>query len=140
MFRRLDPNDPESLSKFVQETAPDAAMASIRQAIVLGWWLLPADQRNDDNLEREIRRLVDDAIRDFRADRDRFLNPEYDVSDPTSIALARDLILKIGQKRFGAPSERIRQSLLAITEGERLKTLLEQVHSASGWDDLMAKR
>jgi hypothetical protein len=139
MFRKLDPSDPESLSRFVRETVPDAAKDSIAKAIMFGWWLLPADQRNDDNLEREIRRLVDDAIRDFRKDRNRFLNPEQDISDPTSIALARDLILKIGQERFGAPSERIRQILMAITEGERLKTLLEQVHTASGWDDLIAK-
>jgi hypothetical protein len=45
MFTRLDSNDPESLHKFLQENAPNAAKYAIRQAMVLGWWLLPNDQR-----------------------------------------------------------------------------------------------
>ena len=76
MMKMFDPKDPESLSKFLQETAPDAAKESITKAIVFGWWLLPKDLRTDDSLEREIRHLVDEAIREFREDRDRFLYPE----------------------------------------------------------------
>ena len=139
MMKMFDPKDPESLSKFLQETAPDAAKEGVRKAMVFGWWLLPKDQRTDDGLEREIRLLVDEAIREFREDRERFLNPEVNVSDPARIALSRDLIFRIGQERFGTPSERVRQSLMAITQGERLEHLLQKVHSASSWDDLMAE-
>jgi hypothetical protein len=67
------------------------------------------------------------------------LSPEDSFSDPTKLALARDLILKIGQDRFGAPNEWIRQTLMAITQGERLRYLLEKVHSAASWDDFMAE-
>ena len=66
MWTKLDPKDPESLSKFLRQESPDAASDSIRKAIIFGWWLLPKDQRTEENLEREIRRLVDDVIRDFR--------------------------------------------------------------------------
>jgi hypothetical protein len=137
MFTRLDSNDPESLHKFLQENGCNAAKDAIRPTMVLGWWLLPKDQRTEDILEREIRRLVDDAIREFREDRDRFLSPEASFFDPTKLVHARNLILKIGQDRFGAANEWICESLMAITQGERLRYLLEKAHSASSCDDLM---
>ncbi len=40
MYTKLDPKDPESLSKFLRQTSPDAASDSIRKAILFGWWLL----------------------------------------------------------------------------------------------------
>ena len=102
MFARLDPNDPEAVHKFFQENAPNAAKDAIRQAMMIGWWLLPKDQRTEDILDREMRRLVDDAIREFREDRDRFLSPGDSSSDPTTLAQRRNLILRVGQDRFGA--------------------------------------
>lgn len=74
MLTKLDAKDPEALSRFLRETTPDAANASIRKAVFLAWWLLPTDERTDENLEREIRRLLDGALNDFRADREAFLN------------------------------------------------------------------
>lgn len=44
----------------------------IRQAIQFCWMGLPKDKRNVDELERQIRRLVDRAIRDLREDFDEF--------------------------------------------------------------------
>jgi hypothetical protein len=138
MYTKLDPKDPESLSTFLRQTSPDAPSDSIRQAIRFGWWLLPKDQRTEENLEREIRRLVDDAIREFREDKDRFLNPDPFAS-PVAIAQGRDLLLHVGQDRFGHPDDRIRDRITAITESERLRRLLERLPNASTWDDLMAQ-
>lgn len=87
MYTKLDPKDPESLSKVLRQTSPDVANDSIRKAIIFGWWLLPKDQRTEENLEREIRRLVDDAIREFREDKDRFLRGEDPFFSPSKIIL-----------------------------------------------------
>jgi len=138
MFKKLDPADPESISRFLHQTTPDAAKDSIRNAITFGWWLLPKEQRTEENLEREIRRLVDDAIRDFREDKESFLSPRADFSSPAQISLGRDLLLKVGQKRFGPPDDQIRDQIAAITDGERLHHLLDRVHKVSSWDELMA--
>jgi hypothetical protein len=139
MMTKLDSKDPESFSKFLHDTVPDAANDSIRKALVFGWWLLSKDQRTDENLEREIRRLVDDAIRDFREDKDRFLRSGDGFSSPGNITLGRDLIQKIGQERFGPPGNRIRDTIAAVTEGERLRYLFERLYVASNWDDLIAE-
>ena len=106
---------------------------------MFGWWLLPKDQRTEENLEREIRRLVDDAIRDFKEDNDRFLSPEDPFSSPSNIILGRDLLLKVGQDRFGPPGDRIRASIAAVITGERLRHLHDRLYIASNWDDLMAE-
>ena len=44
----------------------------IRQAIQFCWMALPKEKRNVDELERQIRRLVDRALRDVREDFDEF--------------------------------------------------------------------
>jgi hypothetical protein len=139
MMTKLDPNDPESLSKLLHQESPDAASDSIKQAIILGWWLLPKDLRTEENLELEIRRLVDDAIRDFREDKDRFLSPKDPFSSPRGIILGRELLLTVGQDRFGPPDDQTRDCIAAITEGERLRYLIERLSNASTWDDLMAE-
>ena len=139
MFTRFDSDDPESIHKFLQENAPNAAKDDVRKAMVFGWCASSeGHERTEDILEREMRRLVDDAIREFREDRDRFLSPKDSFSDPTN-SFGAILILKIGQDRFGVPNEWIRQSLMTTTQGERLRYLLEKVHYASSWDDLMAE-
>ena len=139
MFAKLDPNDPESVHKFFQETQPDAAKDAIRKAMMFGWWLLPKDQRTEDMLEREIRRLVNDAIGEFRENKDRFLRGDDPFSSPSKVIQGRNLLLKAGQKRFGPPDDRIRDRIAAITEAERLSYLFERLSTASTWDDLMAE-
>jgi hypothetical protein len=47
MMTKIDPKDPESLSKLFHQDLPDAASNSIKQAIMFGWWLLPKDQRTE---------------------------------------------------------------------------------------------
>ena len=138
MITKRDFDDPEALSNFLRRDLPDAAKDSISKAILFGWWLLPQDRRTVDNLERELRRLVDEALQYFRENTDRFLNAEDSLSSSDQIALARNHILKIGQQRFGTPSDDIRALIDAVSEGERLKQLLRTVYNASSWDELLA--
>jgi hypothetical protein len=44
----------------------------IRQAVHFCWIGLPKEKRNADEVERQIRRLVDRALRDMREDFDSF--------------------------------------------------------------------
>jgi uncharacterized protein YicC (UPF0701 family) len=45
---------------------------SIRQAVQFCWMALPQDRRTVEELEKQIRRLVDRALKDFREDREAF--------------------------------------------------------------------
>jgi len=45
---------------------------SVRQVIQMCWMMLPKKKRNPDNVEKEVRRLMDRAIRDFKKDFDTF--------------------------------------------------------------------
>jgi hypothetical protein len=40
----------------------------LRQAVQLCWMALPKERRNADELERQMRRLIDRALKDFRED------------------------------------------------------------------------
>jgi hypothetical protein len=44
----------------------------VRQAIQFCWTSLPKDRRTPEELEKQLRRLVDRALKDFREDRDAF--------------------------------------------------------------------
>ena len=52
--------------------SPSQIDHQIRQAIQFCWMTLPKEKRNVDELERQIRRLVDRALRDCREDFDEF--------------------------------------------------------------------
>ncbi len=44
----------------------------IRQGIHFCWMALPKDRKNADELEKQIRPLVDRALKDFREDQEQF--------------------------------------------------------------------
>jgi len=44
----------------------------IRQGIQFCWMALPKERRNCDELEAQVRRIVDRALKDFRDDRAQF--------------------------------------------------------------------
>ena len=48
----------------------------VRQAIQFCWMGLPKEKRNVDEVERQIRRIVDRALRDLREDFDNFFAKE----------------------------------------------------------------
>jgi len=51
---------------------------------------------------------------------------------------ARSVVLRLGQKRFGAPGESISAKLTAITDLERLHRLEERMFDATDWQDLLS--
>ena len=48
----------------------------IRQGIHFCWMALPKDRKNIDELERQIHRIVDRALNDFREDHEQFNSPK----------------------------------------------------------------
>ena len=54
------------------ELGPAQADQTVRQALMCCWMTLPKSRRTVDEVEKELRRLVDRALRDFREDSERF--------------------------------------------------------------------
>ena len=68
-----DGEDPEKTREAMRAVfGPAQIDHQIRQAINFCWMALPKGRQNPDELEREIRRLVDRALRDFREDASAF--------------------------------------------------------------------
>jgi len=61
--------DAEKMREFFSPAQVDL---SVRQAIQMCWMMLPKEKRNPKNVEKEIRRLMDKAILDFKEDFDTF--------------------------------------------------------------------
>ena len=68
----FDANDDDAMDKMRDMFGPTQIDQQIRQAIHFCWMGLPKDKRNIDELERQIRRLVDRALGDVREDFDQF--------------------------------------------------------------------
>ena len=71
-LQQFDENDPEKMREMGAFFGPHQVDNQIRQAIQFCWMVLPADRRNVDGVEKEIRRLVDRALRDLRDDFESF--------------------------------------------------------------------
>ena len=69
---KFDPNDPEQAGRFRAMFGPHQVDQLIRQAIQFCWMGLANDKRNVDEVEKQIRRIVDRALRDLREDADAF--------------------------------------------------------------------
>ena len=72
----FDPNDDDAIDKMREMFGPTQIDQQIRQAIHFCWMGLPKNKRTVDELERQIRRLVDRAIRDMREDYDEFFTQQ----------------------------------------------------------------
>ena len=68
----FDPNDDNAMDKMRDMFGPAQIDQQVRQAIHFCWMSLPKEKRNVDELERQIRRLVDRALKDVREDFDEF--------------------------------------------------------------------
>jgi hypothetical protein len=68
----INPDDDDPAEKMADFMGPAQVDQTIRQAIHLCWMSLPKDRRKIDELEKQIRRLVDRALKDFQEDRDAF--------------------------------------------------------------------
>jgi len=69
MFKPDDPNAGDNMRRMF---GPGQVDVQIRQAIHLCWMLLPDDKKTVDDLEKQLCRIVDRAIRDLREDADAF--------------------------------------------------------------------
>lgn len=72
MFEKLDPNDPERDKRMREFFSPQHVDQMVRQAIQFCWMALPPEKRNVDEVEGQLRRIVDRALRDLREDADQF--------------------------------------------------------------------
>ncbi|MEM9791070.1 MAG: hypothetical protein AAF842_11790 [Planctomycetota bacterium] len=70
----FQPHDgsPDERARFF---GPQQVDQTVRQAIQFCWLGLPAERRNVDEVEKEVRRIVDRAINDLRED-DRAFRPD----------------------------------------------------------------
>jgi hypothetical protein len=68
----ISPNDPDMAKKLQAMLGPGQVDQMFRQAIQLCWMALPEDKRTLDELERQIRRMMDRAVKDMREDADQF--------------------------------------------------------------------
>ena len=66
--------DPEDSDQARMWMAPHVDQ-SLRQAVQFCWMALPKAKRNPDEVERQIRRLLDRALRDLREDAAEFAGP-----------------------------------------------------------------
>ncbi|HZL37332.1 MAG TPA: hypothetical protein VFC78_18585 [Tepidisphaeraceae bacterium] len=59
----------EKMSDFF---GPGQVDQTVRQAIHFCWMTLPKERKNADELEKQMRRIVDRALKDFRNDAEQF--------------------------------------------------------------------
>ena len=62
----------EAADKMAEMFGPGQIDQMIRQEIHFCWMALPKDRKNADELEKQIRRIVDRALKDFREDQEQF--------------------------------------------------------------------
>jgi hypothetical protein len=71
-MEEFDANDPDAKKRMRAFFSPQQVDQQIRQAISFCWMALPPDQQNVEEVEKQIRRLVDRALRDLREDAESF--------------------------------------------------------------------
>lgn len=68
----FDPQDGEAMQRMRTFFSPQQVDQQIRQAIQFCWMALPPEQQNVAEVEKQIRRIVDRALRDLREDAESF--------------------------------------------------------------------
>jgi hypothetical protein len=66
------PGDEDAMEKMSKMFGPAHIDQQIRQAIQHCWMSLPKERRTTDELETQVRRIFDRALRDFREDQQAF--------------------------------------------------------------------
>jgi hypothetical protein len=72
MALEFESNNPEIMKRIGSFFGPQQVDHFIRQAIQFCWMALPPEQQNAEAVEKQIRRIVDRALRDLREDIDTF--------------------------------------------------------------------
>jgi hypothetical protein len=85
-------------------------------------------------VRRDVAREVFRGVRAMK-DSDTYLA----ILDEGREAAEKDMILRQGQKRFGAPNESVTASLAAITDLDRLVRMIDRLFdgTAASWQDLL---
>ena len=65
-------DDPDAVNKMRAMFSPGQIDQSIRQTIMMCWMMLPDGSKSVDEVELQIRRIVDRAIKDLREDAKAF--------------------------------------------------------------------
>jgi len=73
VFHEMSGGDAEKFRDFF---GPAHIDQFLRQAIQFCWMGLPKSNRTTDELERQIRRIVERALRDFREDQQAFMDDQ----------------------------------------------------------------
>ncbi len=71
-----DSNDPDARKRLSSLMSPQHVDSQIRQAIQFCWMALPPEQQTVDEVENQMRRIFDRAIRDLREDAQVFGVPK----------------------------------------------------------------
>jgi hypothetical protein len=69
---RFDLNDPKTEKRMRSFLSPQQVDQQIRQAIQFCWMTLPPKRQNVAEVEKQIRRLVERALKDLREDAKNF--------------------------------------------------------------------
>mgnify|MGYP000980220232 CR=1 FL=1 len=72
MIESFSQDDPNATDKMRSMFGPAQIDQQIRQAIHFCWILLPESNRNADEVERQMRRILDRALKDLREDAQAF--------------------------------------------------------------------
>jgi len=67
-FFKCDPGEGEDPDKLRAFLPPGQTETSLRNCIQMCWMSLPANKRNIDEVEREMRRIVDRVFKNIRED------------------------------------------------------------------------
>jgi len=62
----------DAAEKMAEMFGPGQIDQMIRQGIQFCWMALPKDRRNVEELEKQVRRIVERALKDFREDQEEF--------------------------------------------------------------------
>jgi len=68
----FDPKDPEASGRMRDMFGPGQVDQQIRQAIQFCWMMLPDGQKTVDELEKQMRRIIERALKAVREDSDAF--------------------------------------------------------------------
>jgi hypothetical protein len=67
-YEKFEPDDPEASKRMRAFFSPHQVDQQIRQAIQFCWIALPPEKQNVAEVESQIRRIVDRALKDLRDD------------------------------------------------------------------------
>jgi hypothetical protein len=65
-------DDPESMRRLEGFLGPGEVDRHVREAVQFAWLMLPKERRNVDEVERQIRRIVERVLKDLREDGEAF--------------------------------------------------------------------